>query len=421
MQALPTPSHSLVVKSNQLINARYSLTVAEIRLFLMMVAQVEKDDHDFKPYRIRIQDYAKAVGTQSKSHYKEIKEAAQNLISRIADIPRDDGGWLKVAFLSSAEYFKGEGMLELCFDPKLKPYLLELKSRFTAYDIRNVLTLQSSYSIRIYELLKQFERIGERTFRVDDLREVLGISPKQYKRYNDFKRFVIQQAYQDLKRHTDINFEYEEIKEGRRIALIRFIIQRQLRAFGEVEMAPDQRLVAELREMGLTQKQAEKFVKTQSREQILQAIAYTQKQYRAGKIKTSIGGYLKKVLEEAVLTETAFESKEKEHINQLKIKKAKQAKQKIASQQEQAKRREQFRKEREADVAQLVAQAKASDWSAFAAWAEENPYIKARVFSQGKIDQKSYEAKEWLKTFFEEQLPKEEEAFALWLKNSRKN
>ena len=109
----PTPSHALVVKSNQLINARYSLTVAEIRLFLMMVAQVEKDDQDFKPYRIRIQDYAKAVGTQSKSHYKEIREAAQNLISRIADIPRDDGGWLKVAFLSSAEYFKGEGMLEL--------------------------------------------------------------------------------------------------------------------------------------------------------------------------------------------------------------------------------------------------------------------------------------------------------------------
>ena len=155
------------------------------------------------------------------------------------------------------------------FDPKLRPYLLELKSRFTAYDIRNVLTLQSSYSIRIYELLKQFERIGERTFRIDDLREVLGISTKQYKRYNDFKRFVIQQAYQDLKRHTDINFEYEEIKEGRRIASIRFIIQRQLRAFEEVEMAPDQGLVGELREMGITQKQAERFVKYQSREQIL--------------------------------------------------------------------------------------------------------------------------------------------------------
>ena len=406
----PTPSHALVVKSNQLINARYSLTVAEIRLFLMMVAQVEKDDHDFKPYRIRIQDYAKAVGTQSKSHYKEIKEAAQNLISRIADIPRDDGGWLKVAFLSSAEYFRGEGMLELAFDPKLKPYLLELKSRFTAYDIRNVLTLQSSYSIRIYELLKQFERIGERTFRVDDLREVLGISSKQYKRYNDFKRFVIQQAYQDLKRHTDINFEYEEIKEGRRIALIRFIIQRQLRAFEEIEMAPDQGLVVELREMGLTQKQAEHFVKDMNREQILQAIAYTQKQYRAGKIKSSIGGYLKKVLEEAVLKETAFESKEKENANQLKLKKEKVK----ASQKELARLRKEFRKDRDLQLNRMLSEAGDSDWKAFAAWAEENPYIKARVFTNGAIDQRSREVKEWFKSFLEETLPREEEAFETW-------
>lgn len=408
----PTPSHALVVKSNQLINARYSLTVAEIRLFLMMVAQVEKDDHDFKPYRIRIQDYAKAVGTQSKSHYKEIREAAQNLISRIADIPRDDGGWLKVAFLSSAEYFKGEGMLELCFDPKLKPYLLELKSRFTAYDIRNVLTLQSSYSIRIYELLKQFEKIGERTFRVDQLKEVLGISSRQYKRYNDFKRFVIQQAYQDLKRHTDINFEYEEIKEGRRIASIRFIIQRQLRAFGEVEVAPDQGLVSELKEMGLTQKQAEKFVRNQSREQILQAIAYTQKQYRAGKIKSSIGGYLKKVLEEAVLKETAFEAKEKENANQLKLKKAK----KRASAEEKAQMKQAFRKSREKEIAGMLKKAKESDWQAFSVWAEENPYIKARVFDGGSIDRQSRDVLEWFKSFLEERLPKEEKAFADWMK-----
>ncbi|MEM7371434.1 MAG: replication initiation protein [Bacteroidota bacterium] len=408
----PTPSHSLVVKSNQLINARYSLTVAEIRLFLMMVAQVEKDDQDFKPYRIRIQDYAKAVGTQSKSHYKEIREAAQNLISRIADLPRDDGGWLKVAFLSSAEYFKGEGMLELCFDPKLKPYLLELKSRFTAYDIRNVLTLQSSYSIRIYELLKQFEKIGERTFRVDQLKEVLGISSRQYKRYNDFKRFVIQQAYQDLKRHTDINFEYEEIKEGRRIASIRFIIQRQLRAFGEVEIAPDQGLVSELKEMGLTQKQAEKFVKQQSREQILQAIAYTQKQYRAGKIKSSIGGYLKKILEEAVLTETAFEAKEKENTNQLKLKKEK----KRASAKEVARLKEEFRNMREAELARMLSKAKDKDWQKFSLWAEENPYIKARVFTDGTIHRGSKEVLEWFKSFLEERLPKEDTAFAAWMK-----
>ncbi|MEL6256838.1 MAG: replication initiation protein [Bacteroidota bacterium] len=406
-----TPSHALVVKSNQLINARYSLTVAEIRLFLMMVAQVEKDDMDFKPYRIRIQDYAKAVGTQSKSHYKEIKEAAQNLISRIADLPKDDGGWLKVAFLSSAEYFKGEGMLELCFDPKLKPYLLELKSRFTAYDIRNVLTLQSSYSIRIYELLKQFEKIGERTFRVNDLKGILGIKETQYKRYNDFKRFVIQQAYQDLKQHTDISFEFEEIKEGRRIASIRFIIQKQLRAFGDVEIAPDQGLVSELREMGLSQKQAERFVKDLSREHILQAIAYTKKQYRAGKIKISVSGYLKKVLEEADALESKFEQSEKDNKAQLDL----------AMQEEQKKEAEkerlwaEFRQVREVQLGERLQAASEDDWKGFVDWAEDNPFIKARVFDGNDLNREKKEVKEWFKTYLEEKLPDAEEAFESWI------
>lgn len=409
-----TPSHALVVKSNQLINARYSLTVAEIRLFLMMVAQVEKDDYDFKPYRIRIQDYAKAVGTQSKSHYKEIKEAAQNLISRIADLPRDDGGWLKVAFLSSAEYFRGEGMLELCFDPKLKPYLLELKSRFTAYDIRNVLTLQSSYSIRIYELLKQFEKIGERTFRVDDLKGILGIKKTQYKRYNDFKRFVIQQAYQDLKQHTDISFEFEEIKEGRKIASIRFIIQRQLRAFGDVEIAPDQGLVGELKEMGMSQKQAEAYVKDLSREHILQAIAYTQKQYRAGKIKISVSGYLKKVLEEAENLESKFEQEEKENKAQLDLD-IKQQKKQAA---EREKMWEKFKKIRAAELEEKIAQAKDKDWEGFIGWAEDNPFIKARVFDGNHLDKEKKEVLEWFKTYLEEKLPVAEKAFESWLKKS---
>ncbi|MEO1448980.1 MAG: replication initiation protein [Bacteroidota bacterium] len=408
-------SSSLVVKSNQLINARYSLTVAEIRLFLMMVAQVEKDDHDFKPYRIRIQDYAKAVGTQSKSHYKEIKDAAQNLISRIADIPKEDGGWLKVAFLSSAEYFRGEGVLELCFDPKLKPYLLELKSRFTAYDIRNVLALQSSYSIRIYELLKQFEKIGERTFRLDDLKAILGLEPTQYKRYNDFKRFVIQQAYQDLRAQTDISFEYEELKEGRRIVSIRFIIQRQTRVFGDVQLAPDQGLVQSLKDMGLSQKQAEKYVKSRTRSQILQAITYTQQQYRGGKIKSSVSGYLKKVLDAATLEPTAFEQAETERAVKAAEKKARTEKAQNDRTAQLEAWREEWKAVRLAELEQMVEKADEGQWAAFETWASDHPFLKSRVVVNGRLNRKDPELREWMMSFLEQRLPNEQKAFQDWI------
>ena len=120
---------------------------------------------------------------------------------------------------------------------------------------------------------------------------------------------------------------------------------------------------------------------------------------------------MKKVLEESVQTETVFESKEKENANQLKLKKEK----KLATEQEQARLQEAFRKDREAQLAEMLSSAKDADWKAFAAWAEENPYIKAKVLKNGRISRRSKEVREWFKSFLEEQLPREEEAFKVWL------
>lgn len=416
---LQTRSHSLVVKSNQLINARYSLSLFEVRLFLMMVAQVERDDHDFKPYRIHIKDYAKAVGTNSKSHYKEIREAAQNLLSRIVDIPKDDGGWIKMAFLSSAEYFKGKGVIELCFDPKLKPYLLELKSRFTAYDIRNVLTLQSSYSIRIYELLKQFEKIGERTFVLSRLRDILGIGPNQYKRYNDFKRFVILQAYEELKKHTDICFEFKEIKEGRRITAIRFIIQRQMMAFSDLDLSPDEGVIQQLKDMGLSPKQAQRFARERSRKEILQAISYTQERYREGKIKSSVGGYLKKILEEQAKATSSFEEQEQSRQSEV-VKQKKTVRQKKQQQSVQLENwRQEYEQLKDKQLTQLASVASEKQWKAFQNWAEDNPYIRSKIIVQGKIDRLSPETLEWLKSYLGEELLQNGGTFQMWLKKEK--
>ncbi len=65
--------------------------------------------------------------------------------------------------------------IDVSFHPVMKPFLLSLKSHFTAYDARNILKLPSTYSIRIYELLKQYERIGQRRFDLQELKEIIGV------------------------------------------------------------------------------------------------------------------------------------------------------------------------------------------------------------------------------------------------------
>ncbi len=106
----------------------------------------------------------------------------------------------------------GTGIIEATFHPDLKPYLLQLKNRFLMYDMKHVLNISSSNSIRMYELLKAFEGIGKRTFEISELKEILGVEDKYNHRYYNFKKRIILQAQKDLAEHTDICFTIKETK-----------------------------------------------------------------------------------------------------------------------------------------------------------------------------------------------------------------
>lgn len=110
------------------------------------------------------------------------------------------------------------------FDPLLKPFLLELSSKFTSYKLANVVKLKSTYAIRIYELLKQYEDLKERTISLENLRYYLD-AMDVYPNYANFKQRVLKPSQKELEQKTDISFEFEEIKIGRKVHKIRFIIR----------------------------------------------------------------------------------------------------------------------------------------------------------------------------------------------------
>ena len=226
MKKIKGSNPHLVVQSNQFINFRHSLDLNEARVFLSMISQIEQDDEDFKTYRIDIKEFKGMVGLKGHGVHEQLKQVSESLQQKTFKRIEEDGSFLIVGYISSAEFRAGQGFVELAFDPKLKPYLLGLKEAFTQYDIRNILTIRSVYSIRLYELLKQYERIGMREFNLDELKYKLSVDEK-YKRYNDFKRNVLEIAKRDLRNTTDIVFDYEEIKEGKSIKRIRFVITSQ--------------------------------------------------------------------------------------------------------------------------------------------------------------------------------------------------
>ena len=218
---------ALVVKSNKLIEASYRLGLVEAKVILKLASLIKKNEVILKDYHVSAKELMHEINLGERN-YDELKKATVGLVSKTATIQESDGE-LQISFLASAKHYnKGmkKGMIRFRFDPALKPYLLQLKEKFTAFRLENTLNLRSIYSIRVYELLKQYEGIKKRKIDLQEFREILGIKKTEYKLYSNFKSRVILSAQRELQKKTDISFEFEEIKTGRSVTAILFKISK---------------------------------------------------------------------------------------------------------------------------------------------------------------------------------------------------
>lgn len=215
--------NKLVKKSNSLITARYELSLVEQKLVLTLISMIDQDDKDFHQYRFYIKDFFELTESNSGENYTFIKNSFKSLLSKPLEIKTDEG-WLLCNWLSSAKSNKKGGYVDVCFDPNLKPYLLKLKECFTTYQLKNILFLHSAYSVRVYEMLKQFESTGVKTISIDELKNILK-APLNYT-VDSINRRILKPAQKELKEHTDISFTYDFIKHGRRYTDITFKVKR---------------------------------------------------------------------------------------------------------------------------------------------------------------------------------------------------
>ena len=116
---------------------------------------------------------------RGNSNYKELQKITLGLMKKILVIKRPEEKTLtQVNWINYAHYEEGNGRIQLAFSDAMKPFLLHLKSQFTAIEITDLMQFTSIHAIRIYELLKQYQDIGERTLSIDEIKECCGVKDK---------------------------------------------------------------------------------------------------------------------------------------------------------------------------------------------------------------------------------------------------
>ncbi|MGP5495522.1 replication initiation protein RepM, partial [Psychrobacter celer] len=221
----------LVVKDNALIQASYTLDLAEQRLILLAIIEARNSGqgitHD-SLLRIHASNYAKQFGVNDKTAYTVVKDASKGLFDRYVTYhdknPKNGKDRsFHCRWVDKIGVEPDSGIVYMRFTSDVVPLITRLESHFTSYEIDKVANLSSSYAIRLYELCVAWREQGfTQQYKIEELRQKLGVEPEKYKAMNNFKARVIDLAIKQINQHTDITVKYEQHKTGRTITAISF-------------------------------------------------------------------------------------------------------------------------------------------------------------------------------------------------------
>lgn len=213
---------NIVKKDNSLINAAYTLTLAEQRLILLSIVEAAGQPSELKDMVVHAGAYADRFNVTQETAYESLRGASKQLFERKFSYEsitaKGNKSHVTSRWVQRIEYVKKEALVKLRFADDVIPLLCDLKNRFTAYSLEAVSDLSSVHAIRLYELLIAWRStLKTPTYEVAELRQKLGIADNEYQRMSDFKRRVLDFALAQINEHSDITAEYEQHKRGRTI------------------------------------------------------------------------------------------------------------------------------------------------------------------------------------------------------------
>ena len=222
--------YEVVVKSNELIQkSRFSLTTNQQKIILYLISKLKYTDTDFHECKVDIKDFCRVCGIDLTSGrtYNEIKNSIKQISDKSIWIEKTNGDETLVRWIEKPTIHKNDGIITIKLDEDLKPYLLDLKEKYTQYELIYTLQMKSKYSIRLYELLKsrQYNKLKEYTVRytVEELKKLLDA--QNYIAYKDLRRRVIEKATEEINNFSDMIIDYKAIKQGNAVKEIEFYIK----------------------------------------------------------------------------------------------------------------------------------------------------------------------------------------------------
>lgn len=208
--------------------AKYNFTAYEKRIMYRLVecAQKEiegiklKDNmHKISPMQLGREitiPTASILRDEKDENYTIAKKAFLSLCEKMI-VYEDEDYWTATPIIAKPKISKKEGTVTFLVFNEIWNCILDFTKGYRKYEFATAMKFKSVYSMRFYELMSgQTKPLFVALEGPDGLREKFCLQNK-YKMVNDFKRYVINAAKQELDESSPYSFVAKEEKAGKKI------------------------------------------------------------------------------------------------------------------------------------------------------------------------------------------------------------
>lgn len=233
-------NYSSVIKHNNLIQGKYSLEATEQKWLYKVFESVQKNGYTSREVQCSFNKFFKefknVLGKNiTKADFKELVETVQDKKPYI--IMGDEfirTQWYKIK--GKVDYSN----ISLIIDEDVFKYIQSVNKNCTYLRLESLYSFKSFYSMRIYELIKQWCNTKmEIPYDLESLKELLGLEVreevvkgvkkiinKSYDNFNNFDKYVLKKSIDEINEKSEITIEYKPYeRKGKKITSIMFEVE----------------------------------------------------------------------------------------------------------------------------------------------------------------------------------------------------
>jgi plasmid replication initiation protein len=196
------------------LNARRAITILWHRAHMQGVTAG-------KDYTIEIDD----LKADRHKGYERVEEAITALMRAILTVKMPGGKTTRVQFLGGNDLDDPDrpaGVLTYSFDKRLIE-ILKTSTIWGKITLPVLMAFTSKYAVSLYENVSQMtglELKQAQGFSLDELRDMLGVQPGQYKTFGELNKHVLQPAVAEVNALAPFGISVLPVKQGKRVASV---------------------------------------------------------------------------------------------------------------------------------------------------------------------------------------------------------